>query len=191
VLSGILGWTFFSSTMAASVNAIVDGAGLTDKVWFPRALLAIVPCMSGLVGLGISMLILVVFAPILGAGLHLRILLLVPACVLLVVFTAALSLVLSALQVYYRDVRFIVTAALTVWIYATPILYMKANVHGLGPWLDCNPMTGVVSLFHLAVVGDHEPWARAVGISVGVTAALLLASLEIHRRHDRLFVDLL
>jgi lipopolysaccharide transport system permease protein len=191
VLSGILGWTYFSSTLSVSVNAIVDGATLTDKVWFPRALLPIVPCLSGLVGLGISMAILVVFAPILGAAIGLRILLLVPAVALLVALTVALSLVVAALQVYYRDVRFIVIAALSVWIYATPIMYPKSNVGGLGPWLDLNPMTGVVSLFHLAIVGDHDPWKRAVVVSVAVTVALVTVGIEAHRRRDRLFVDLL
>lgn len=191
VLSGILGWTYFSATLGASVGSIVDGSGMTDKVWFPRAILPIVPCVSGLVSLAISMVILLVFAPVLGAHVALRLLLIVPACGLLVAFTIALSLVVAALQVYYRDVRFIVLAALTVWIYATPIMYMKANVHGLGPWLDFNPMTGIVALFHIAVVGDHEPWLRAVIVSCGCTLALLVAGVEAQRRHDRLFVDLL
>lgn len=191
VLSGILGWTYFSATLSVTVNSIVDGSALTDKVWFPRALLPIVPCISGLVGLGVSMVILVVFAPILGAEINLRVLLLLPACGLLVALTVALSLVLAALQVYFRDVRFLVIAALSVWIYATPIMYAKNNVGGLGPWLDLNPMTGIVSLFHLAIVGGHESWHRAVAITVGVTIALFIAAVEAHRRHDRLFVDLL
>jgi lipopolysaccharide transport system permease protein len=191
VLSGILGWTYFSSTLSVSVTSIIDGATLTDKVWFPRALLPIVPCVSGLVGLAISMVILLVFAPILGAGVHLRILLLVPACLLLIAFTVALSLVLAALQVYYRDVRFLIMAALTVWIYATPIMYQKSQVGSLGPWLDINPMTGIVSIFHLAIIGDHESWKPAVAVSVGVTLALIAIGVEAHRRYDRLFVDLL
>jgi lipopolysaccharide transport system permease protein len=191
VLSGILGWTYFSSTLSVSVNAIVVGATLTDKVWFPRALLPIVPCLSGLVGLGISMVILIVFAPILGAEIGLRILLLIPAVSLLVTFTIALSLVLSALQVYFRDVRFMVLAAMSVWIYATPIMYPQSKVGHLGPWLDFNPMTGIMSLFHLAIVGDYDPWSRGVIVSVVVTVALLIVGIEVHRRRDRLFVDLL
>lgn len=191
VLSGILGWTYFSTTMSVSVNSIVDGATLTDKVWFPRALLPIVPCLSGLVGLGISMVILIVLAPVLGASMHLRILLLIPACGLLVAFAISLSLLLAALQVYYRDVRFMVIAVLSVWIYATPIMYQKSQLGSLAPWLDLNPMTGIMSLFHLAIVGNHEAWQRAVAIATVATVALFIAGVEAHRRHDRLFVDLL
>jgi lipopolysaccharide transport system permease protein len=191
VLSGILPWSYFMATMPSAVTAIVDGSGMTDKVWFPRALLPLVPCLSGLVGLAISMVILVIVAPLLGAAIAPRIVLLIPACLLLFVITSSLGLVLAALQVYYRDVRFIVIAALGVWLYATPIMYARYNVGRLGPWLDFNPMTGVVSVFHLAVIGDHGPWLRAVAVSVAVTAALLVAALEAYRRHDRLFVDLL
>jgi lipopolysaccharide transport system permease protein len=191
VLSGMLAWTYFSSILPLGATSIIDGAGLTDKVWFPRALLPIVPAVSGLVGLAISMVILVAFAPILGAPLEPRILLLIPGCALLVAFTVALSLVLSALQVYYRDVRFMVMAAVSVWLYATPIVYAKSNVGRLGSWLDFNPVTGIVSLFHLAVIGDHEAWSRAVVITLVVTVVLLVAGIEAQRRHDRLFVDLL
>lgn len=191
VLSGILGWTYFASTIPAGVTSIVDGNGITDKVWFPRAILALVPCLSGLVGLGISMVILLIGTPILGAHLGVRILLLIPACGLLVAFTSAISLLASALQVYFRDVRFIISALLMVWLYATPIMYPVTVVGGLGRWLDFNPMTGVVTLFHLAVLGPVQPWHRAVAVSVLTTAVLLTIGIEAQRRRDRVFVDLL
>lgn len=191
VLSGILPWTYFSSSLSVTVTSIVEGASLNDKLWFPRALLPIVPCLSGLIGLAISLVILLIVAPLAGATLQLRVLLLIPACLLLVAFLVGLSLVLSALQVYYRDVCFLVVAALSVWIYATPILYQKSQVGGLAPWLDLNPMTGIIALFHIAVIGTHESWQRSVAISIAVTLALLVAAVETHRRHDRLLVDLL
>jgi len=191
VLSGILAWSYFSIALQGGSTAIVDNTAVTDKLWFPRAILSLVPCLSNLVGLGISMVILVIAVPILGAHLDAHLLLLVPACLLLLLFTVALAMVVSALHVYYRDVRFIVSAALLVWLYATPILYPKAKVGSLGKWLDLNPMTGIVSLFHLAVIGRDESWLPALAVSLVVTGALLIVAMEVHRRHDRLFVDLL
>lgn len=191
VLSGILAWTYFSSSLPTGTTSIVDGTGLTDKVWFPRAILPIVPCLSGLVGLSISMVILLVGAPILGAHLGVRILLLIPACGLLLLFTTSLTLLTSALHVYFRDVRFIVSALLMVWLYATPIMYPVTELGGLGRWLDLNPMTGVVTVFRLAVLGPVQPWHRAVAVSVVVTLVLLVIGVEVQRRRDRVFVDLL
>lgn len=194
VLSGVLGWSYFTNTLPGGVTSIVDGTGLTDKVWFPRAILPIVPCLSGLVGLGISMVLLLIAAPILGAHVDVHLLILIPACALLVIMTAAMALVGSALQVYFRDVRFIVGAMLMVWMYATPIMYPQTALGKLGPWLDFNPMTGVIALFHLAILGQTgspTSWYRPVAISLGVAAVLAVIGLEAQRRHDRPFVDLL
>jgi lipopolysaccharide transport system permease protein len=189
VFAGILCWSYFSGATTTSVSSIVDGAGLTDKVWFPRALLPIVPCLTNLVGFAVSLAALLVIAPLLGATMTPWLLVFLPATLLLVAFTVALGLVLSALDVYFRDVKFLVTAALLVWIYVTPILYPRAAVGRLGPWLDFNPMTGIVDLFHLAVVGPVEPWHRAVIVTSIVTVALFVGGIEAHRRYDRLFVD--
>ena len=191
VLSGILAWSYFAVCTPAATTSIVDGTTLTDKVWFPRALLPLVPCLSGLVALGVSMVILLGGAPLLGAPLGARTLLLIPACLLLVAFTIALALVLAALQVYFRDVKFIANAALMVWLYATPVMYPQSAVGSLGPWLDVNPLTGVVTLFHLAITGSSSDWLVPLLVSLGTTGLLAVVATEVHRRHDRLFVDLL
>jgi lipopolysaccharide transport system permease protein len=192
VLSGILAWSsYFTMVVPQGTAAIVDGSSLTDKLWFPRAILPLVPCVSNMVGLAITVAILLIAAPALGVTPTLHLLLLVPACALMVAFTMGLTMVLSALNVYFRDVKFVVTAALTVWLYATPIMYPKSLVGDLGPWLDFNPMTGIISLFHVAVIGYDGSWARALVVSVVTTVILLVAAVEVHRRHDRLFADLL
>lgn len=192
VLSGILAWSsYFAVVVPQGTTAIVDGSTLTDKLWFPRAILPLVPCVSNLVGLGIAVTILLIGAPILGASPSLHLLLLVPACGLMVAFTMALTMLLSALNVYFRDVKFIATAVLTVWLYATPVMYPRSAVGGLAAWLDFNPMTGIVSLFHVAVIGHDGSWGRALVVSLVVTAVLLVAAVEAQRRHDRLFADLL
>jgi ABC-type polysaccharide/polyol phosphate export permease len=190
VLAGILPWAYFSGTLAGATTSIVDGAGLTDKVWFPRVLLVVVPCLSNLIGFVVSILVLLGTLPFLHAPMGLHLLLLVPASVLLVAFTLGLSLVVSALHVSFRDVRFLVQAALLIWIYVTPILYRASLLGHLAPWIDANPLTGVVALFHTAV-GGHEALARPVLVAVGASLVLVAVGLEAQRRRDRLFVDLL
>lgn len=194
VLSGILPWTYFTATLPGGCTSIIDGTGLTDKVWFPRAILPLVPCLSGLVGLGISMVLLLIGTPLLGANVSLNLLLLIPACLLLIAITIGICLVTSALQVYFRDVKFMVGAALMVWMYATPIMYPLADVGHVGKYLNFNPMTGVITLFHIAVLGQAESkqsWHLPVLVSVAVTIVLLVVGLDAQRRHDRVFVDLL
>jgi ABC-type polysaccharide/polyol phosphate export permease len=189
VLSGIVAWSYFAGTLAQATTSIVDAAGLTEKVWFPRVLLVLAPALANLVGFAVSLAVAFVAAPFLGGELSARTLLLVPATLLLAGFTVGLSLATSALYVYFRDVKFMVQAALLVWLYVTPVVYPKSLLRGLAGWSDLNPMTGVVELFHEALVGGAPSLARPVLVSVVATSVLLAAGLGAHRRHDRLFVD--
>jgi len=84
-----------------------------------------------------------------------------------------------------------VQAVLLVWIYMTPIVYPPSALHHAGRFLDFNPLTGIVGLFQRAAVGAPVPSGRALLVSVVGTAVLGLVAVAAHRRHDRLFVDLL
>jgi ABC-type polysaccharide/polyol phosphate export permease len=191
VLAGMVPWIFVSTSVTASTTSIVDASGLTDKVWFPRAILALVPPCANLVLLGTSAVILLAELPVVGVAPTTRWLLLVPAAALAVAFASAVGLVLAALYVYFRDLKFMVSAVVLVWIYLTPILYPVSRLNNAGPWLDFNPLTGIVQLFQHAAVGSPPPSARALMVSLGATAVLTVVAVAIHRRHDRLFVDLL
>ena len=189
VLSGTLSWAYFNAAATSGSTAIVDGADLTDKVWFPRSVLAAVPVISNLFGLLTSMVLLLAAMPIVGAHFTWRLLLLLPAMLLLIMFTMALNLVTSALHVYFRDVKYIVIAGLLLAFYLTPVVYPASTLHSIGPWLALNPMTGIVGLFQLATAGPFGPMLRPLIVSIAFTVVLLVAGLEANRRHDRLFVD--
>jgi ABC-type polysaccharide/polyol phosphate export permease len=191
VFSGVVAWTFFSATLATSATAIVDGAGLSTRIYFPRAVLPLVSVGANLVGLALSVIVLVAMALAAGEPLGPRVLLVVPAAVLLVAFTSAISLVLSALHVYFRDVRYFVQVALLVWFYVTPVIYPLRLAHGLRGWLELNPLTGCVELMRAAVVGADPGWSVSLVWCAAWTIVLAAAAVALHRRFDRVFVDLL
>jgi lipopolysaccharide transport system permease protein len=195
VVAAVLGWGYFSQTMAAGSTAIVDGSSLADKLWFPRSILIFAEALANVPGLVISIVLFLLLLPAFGVGFAPHMLLFIPAMLLMVTFCMALCLVLSALHVYFRDVRYLVQASLLVLFYLTPVAYPQRSVGHLGPVMDFNPLTGVANLFHLAAVGRPELWAtdlgRSIAVTVIVTVLLAVAALEAHRRHDRLFVDLL
>jgi lipopolysaccharide transport system permease protein len=196
VMSGMFAYTYFSQTLGSSVTAIVDGSSMSDKVWFPRILLVAVPAIANLVGLVVTFGFLMAIMPLLGAHYSTHLLLLLPALLLLVFFTFSLSLLLSALHVYYRDVKFLVQAALMVWMYLTPVIYpislLRRFSSLLGGVVMANPVTGIVSLVHVAVMGTSRgPLLVPVLVSLGGTVVLAVAGTEAQRRYDRLFVDLL
>ncbi|MDQ1419449.1 MAG: lipopolysaccharide transport system permease protein [Acidimicrobiaceae bacterium] len=191
VLAGMVPWVFVFTSINASTTSIVDASELTDKVWFPRAILALVPPCANLLLLATATMILLAELPLVGVTPTARLLLLVPAAALAVAFASSVGLVLAALYVYFRDLKFMVAAVILVWLYLTPIVYPASALGSAGRWLDFNPLTGIVALFQTAAVGSPGPSARAVLTSIGATAVLTVFAVAIHRRHDRLFVDLL
>jgi lipopolysaccharide transport system permease protein len=191
VLSGTLAWSYFSTVVTSGATSIVDGASITDKVWFPRSVLVLVPTLSNLFSLVTSMIILLISMPLVSAPFTWRIFLLLPANVLLVVFTTSVSMVTSALHVYFRDVKYIVIATLLVAFYITPIVYPASSLAKIGPWLALNPMTGIIGLFQLASAGPFGPMLWPLVASFGFSVVLFAIGLEANRRRDRLFVDML
>lgn len=189
VLAGVTAWAFASLTLTAGTGAVVEGAMLTDKVWFPRALLVLAPVAANLVGLGIGLGIVAVIQGVRGE-LGAEVVLLPVAVVVAVALVTGLTLVTSALYVTYRDVRFVVQAATLLLFYTTPILYTPERLGGLADWLPLNPFAGAVGLFQQAFTGDAVPAAHLAG-TLAWTAVLLVAGVVLHQRRDRTFVDLL
>jgi lipopolysaccharide transport system permease protein len=191
VLAGTLAWTFVASTLPAAATSIVDGSDLSTRIYFPRSLFPLVSVAANLYGFALGLVVLLVAVLGFGVPLGLHLLLLVPAAVLAVAFTTALSLVLAAAHVHFRDVRYLLQAVLLAWFYVTPVIYPIDKAGALAPWLRLNPATGLVELFHAATVGAGDGWVTAVAWSVVVTVLLTFAAVAIYRNHDRLFADLL
>lgn len=189
VLTGVLPWAYFATALTSGGTAVVDGSTVASKVWFPRLLLPLVHPIAGLVGLAVSIAVMVLAMPVLDVDLGARIVLLVPATALLIAFTATLTALFSALHVYFRDVRYLIQALVLLWFYATPIFYETRLLRRAGPWLDANPMTGVMALFRNATVGHPDAILRPVVVAVLATVVLALLTVETYRRLDRVLVD--
>lgn len=191
VLSGIVPWTFFMASTSASTVSIVEGSTLATKVYFPRATFPIVTVWSGLRGFVPAVGILIGAAAILGAPLGLDLLLILPGMLLMVTLTMGFSLVLAALQVYFRDMRFIVAAITLPWFWGSGIFYPTTIFKSLRSWVELNPAIGMLGVFRASLGGAAPGWGRAALISAAWAVALIMVSLPIYRRYDRVFVDLL
>jgi len=194
MLTGMVAWTYFASVFASGGLAIVDGSDLSSKVYFPRSLLPMVSAVTNLYALGITVVIVLglCFVPAFGAHLGVHVLLLVPGVALLVAFTTSLCLVTAAVHVYFRDIRYIVSASLIVLLYVSPVIYTPNLAPArLRIVLDLNPLTGILDLFHASTVGSGGPMGVAVLVSVAWTLGLLVVASILHSRFDRVFSDLL
>lgn len=191
VFAGIVPWTAFSGALLSGVNSVVDNQAVATRIYFPRAVFPLVVVAAGLYGLVPGIGILVILHAVLDRAISPALLLLVPATLLLVVLTAAFALVLAALQVYFRDVRHILAALMLPWFWASGIFYPQELLGDLAGWLRVNPFVGIVELFRAALDAGGADWTVSVVITIGWAVVLFAAGALLHRRYDRVFVDLL
>lgn len=191
MLSGITPWLFFSSTVTGSVNAITGGGGLATKVYFPRAILPLVLVRSNLYGFGHRVAVVLAAALVLGQGIGPEVVLLLPAVALMVLLSSAFALVISAMQVYFRDTSFLLGAVMQAWFWGSAVFFPLSRAKGLlRTAMIINPATGMVYLYRSAVVGWPIEWDATLS-SVAWSVALLVFALFLYRRYNRVFTDLL
>jgi lipopolysaccharide transport system permease protein len=188
--TALVPWTFFSNGLSQSSNSLVGSANLIRKVYFPRLTIPISTVLSGLVDLALSSIVLVGMMAYYGITPTVNVVWL-PLFVMLASFTSlGVGLWLSAMNVQFRDVKYVVPFLAQLWMFATPIAYSSSLLPE--PWrtvYGLNPMVGVVDGFRWALLGTGQPPGAAVAMSVGVTLVLLVSGAFYFRRMERTFAD--
>lgn len=193
VLSGVIPWTFFSATLTSAVRAITNGSGIASKVYFPRSVFPLANVGTSIYGYIPSVCVLLVVAIAYRVQIEPRWLMLIPATVIMVALTSAFALVLAALQVYFRDIAFVLGAVLQAWFYGSAVFFPVPLVpEGLVRSLViANPATGMVELFRVSFMGFHPYTLPALTWTAVWIVALFGFAASLYRRYDRVFVDLL
>jgi len=189
--AGLLPWTFFSSAVTNSGNSLVGSSNLITKVYFPRVIIPCAAVGAGLVDFAIAFAVLAGLMAFYGVGVTPSLLML-PALVLLVtLFALGVGMWLSALNVKYRDIRYVMPFLLQMWMFASPVIYPPTFVPQRWRWLlALNPMTGIVDGFRAAIFGRNGFDWGALAASAAITLALLAYSSYAFRRMEKSFADI-
>jgi lipopolysaccharide transport system permease protein len=177
---GILPWTWFSSSLLEASGSLIAGGNLIKKVLFPAEVLPIVSVLANMVNFFLGLPILILFLVVYRHEPNPWNLLWFPVAVAIqLLFTTALALIVSALAVHFRDIRDLLSNLLTLWFFATPIIYpwFQPNVQRFRLFFNVNPFTHLavsyqeILFFNEGPVG-HWKWLLALGVgSVGLFLA--------------------
>ena len=189
VLVGMASWAYLSGALSAASTSIVDGGALATKIYFPRLVLPSVAPTSGLVGYAISLAVAVLIAVGLAGEVHAQLLLLPLAMVLAFLLVTVVSALAALLHVWFRDVRYVVTALLLVAFYGTPVIYPLSLAKGLRPLVVANPATGVIELTRWCVFGRADSLLPAVAVTLAWTLVLGAVTIAAYSRHERTACD--
>jgi lipopolysaccharide transport system permease protein len=189
-LAALVPWTFFANALLLGSDSLVSNSALVSKIYFPRIFMPAGVVVAGFVDLAISIFILLVI--VLAWGYVPSIAILVLPFLILIAAAAALgtSAALSAINVRYRDVRYVVPFAIQMWLFISPVVYPSSSLDE--PWRTLsaiNPMVGVVEGFRWATLGTgNAPW-ELIGISAISALVLFLGGLAYFDRVERSFAD--
>ncbi len=188
----LLPWTYFARSLTDSSDSLVASSHLITKVYFPRLVLPLSKVFAGLIDFCIAFVLLLGMMVYYGikptAGIFF-----LPVFMLVAILTAlSVGLWLTALNVRYRDVKFVVPFLTQFWLYASPVAYTSSLVPPKWQWLyGMNPMTGVIEGFRWALLGRVMPNPIMMLVSFGVVLVLLISGLFYFRRMERTFADII
>lgn len=188
--TALVPWTFFANGLSQSANSLVGSSNLIKKVYFPRLAVPLATVLSEAVDFAIAFTVLVGMMLYFGITPTVNVVWL-PLLLLLAVTTSlGVGLWLSALNVQFRDVRYVVPFLTQFWMFATPIAYPSSllderwrTVYAL------NPMVGVVEGFRWALLGTATAPGPMIAVSSAVALALLVGGSIYFRRMERQFAD--
>jgi lipopolysaccharide transport system permease protein len=192
VFAALLPWYFFSQSLGAASASLVGNEALVSKIYLPRLLLPIASATGFLLDFVVSMVLVFMMMGIYGYWPSATTLLLPLLTVLCLVTSLAVGIVLSAMNVRYRDVGAGLPLLLQIWLFASPVVYPISLVpEHLQPLYGLNPMATVIGGFRWALVGAPGPTLTMVLASTAVVACLLVAGTAYFRRTERTFADVI
>lgn len=205
LVCGLLPWLFFNRVLTLGVDSLVANVGLIQKVYFPRIVLPLALTNATFFTWILEMGVLVVALSLLGSFVLPWLPLLAVFMVIFGLFSVGLAMVLSIVNVYFRDLSYLLTIVLQFWFYLTPILYpvemvatQSDRLGGLGGssitllnLYQLNPIEGFITIFRNLLYDNRMPELLSVGIALAWTVVALVAGLWLYARKERQMAELL
>ncbi|HYJ86797.1 MAG TPA: ABC transporter permease [Pyrinomonadaceae bacterium] len=189
--AALVPWTFFANGLGQSSNSLVGSGVLISKVYFPRLIIPLASIFSGIVDFLVAFVMLLAMMIYFGLGPTLNILWLPLFVTLALITSLGVGLWFSALNVKYRDVRYVVPFITQFWLFATPIAYPSSLLPE--PWrtvYGLNPMVGVVEGFRWVLLGTNTAPGPIIAVSASAAVIILISGAFYFRRMEKTFADL-
>jgi len=188
--TALVPWTFFAQGLAQSSDSLVGSSNLIKKIYFPRLAIPVGTVCAGMIDFALAFGVLILLSLSYGIRPTVNVLWL-PLFVLLALVTAlGVGLWLSAFNVKYRDVKYVVPFFTQIWMFATPIAYPSSLLSG--KWrvvYGLNPMAGVVEAFRWALLGAKTAPTAMIVLSWLAALAILVSGAYYFRRMEKSFAD--
>jgi lipopolysaccharide transport system permease protein len=190
--AALVPWTLFATSLSFGVPSLVNNMNLVTKIYFPREILPLASIGAALLDFLVAAVILFGMLVVYRVWPGIHVLWLMPLLAIQVILMIGVTLLGSAVIVFFRDVRFVVPLVTQVWMYATPIVYPTELVPKyLQPYYFLNPMAGIVDGYRRALLMNQPPRLPALGMAILMSLLILIGSYAVFKLTEPLFADLI
>ena len=187
--AGLVPWTFVSNAVISGGNSLIGNPSLITRVYFPRMIIPCAAVGAGLMDFAIILLFLIVPMGAYGVAITWNLLLLPFLITMTTLLALGVGMWLAALNVQYRDIRYVLPFLIQLWMYSTPLIYPASLIPAEWRWLFAfNPLAGLVEGYRTALFGREWDWTT-LSISSTITFMLLVSAAYTFRRMEKNFAD--
>lgn len=185
-------WTFFQYAMPLSSNSLISNSKLISKVYFPRAIIPAAAALSGTVDFFIASFILIFIMLFYHVPVQVSLLLWPLFLVPLIVFTTALGMIFSSLNVKFRDIKYTIPFIVQMLMFLSPVIYGTSNLpKQYQAILQFNPLVGIIDAFRAAALPTREINWPLFGLACAVSLALFMIAAVFFYKTEREFADII
>ena len=187
---GLLPWNLFAASVGSAMNSLVSNGSLLTKIYFPREIFVISTILAKIVDFLLASLVLIVFFIYFHQPITLNILWIIPIFFIQQLFTYGLSLILSALNLFYRDIQYLFGLILLIWMYLTPVIYPTEMFPERYQWIfKLNPMAVLINAYRQVMLGGGMPNLTSLGIALLLSIMMVISGYQVFKRLEGLFAD--
>lgn len=187
---GLLPWTLFANSLTASVNSLVNNASLITKIYFPREIFVLSSILAKIVDFALASVVLIIFLVWFRVPVTIHLLWFVPIFLIQQIFTYALSLLLSAFNLFYRDAQYVLSLGLILWMYLTPVIYPAELMPERYRWIfQLNPMAVLINAYRQIILSGSMPNLTSLMLAMGVSVSLYVVAYIIFKKLEGVFAD--
>jgi ABC-type polysaccharide/polyol phosphate export permease len=188
--AGLLPWNLFASSLTSSTNALISNASLLKKIYFPREIFIISTTLAKIVDFFLASTVFVLFFFIYHQQLTINVLWFVPIFAIQQLFTYGLSLILASINLFYRDIQYVLTLIITIWMYVTPVIYPTEIFPDKYRWIfQINPMAVIINAYRQVILGGGSPNLISLGIALLLALIIVFIGTRIFRKLEGVFAD--
>ena len=186
----LLPWNLFSNSLSSAASSIVSAGGLITKIYFPRTILVIATIIAKIIDFLFANIVLIIYMIIYQIPININILWIIPIFFIQQIFTLGLSLFFAAANLLYRDIQYLLSMILLLWMYVTPVIFPADLVpEKYRIVFQINPMAVIINAYRQVILGGGVPKYSSLIIATIVSCITLFIGFKYFKSREKIFAD--